>query len=245
MSRSHSRSVILLTILALVVSACGSIDTVETYCDSLTVHYTITSPPVNYSFAAYLADGTKVSDDVSGTANASGTQTIPLHREYPAGTLLYVAGTGNGIPRRTPDAACQNTETGANEGGEIIVTWFEPGDDRINRQAYASAAVYCDTDNSRVAIYGIDADGVGFPAIFVPYADLPDTPSGQDGHRLISQFENVSFYRLTTGEYQVNAGPDSEGKSYVAIWDGCPQSYLNAYTLQNGVMTPAELNPAP
>lgn len=30
------------------------------------------------------------------------------------------------------------------------------------------------------------------------------------------------MYKLTSGEYQVNAGPDKENKVYVVIMKGCP-----------------------
>jgi hypothetical protein len=119
--------------------------------------------------------------------------------------------------------------------------WFNPDDDRINRQAYAGAAVYCDADNSRVAIYGIDAQGVGFPAIFVPYADLPETPT--DANLLIAELGNIQFYRLTSGEYNVITGPDAEGKWYQVFFDGCPHTYVQAAIFQNGVLTPTERYP--
>ncbi|MBC7812702.1 MAG: hypothetical protein H7175_16220 [Burkholderiales bacterium] len=128
--------------------------------------------------------------------------------------------------------------------------FFEPGDDRINRQAYAYAAIYCDADLQGVNIYGINSTGAGsinngrgFKAIFVPYAELPATPSAEDGNLLIEQFENISFYRLTSGEYQVNVGPDFEGKQYVLVWDGCPQTTIQAYIFWNGVMMPTEIFP--
>lgn|GEM_PF-1312943 len=130
--------------------------------------------------------------------------------------------------------------------------FFEPGDDRLNRQAYAYASVYCDDANHRVAIYGINSDGAssasgkdgdGFPGIFVYYFNLPPTPSAEDGNVLIEQAGNIRFYRLTSGEYQVMVGPDSEGKDYVLVWDGCPHTYIQAYSFQNGVMTPTERFP--
>jgi hypothetical protein len=130
--------------------------------------------------------------------------------------------------------------------------FFDPGDDRINRQAYAYASVYCDDANHRVAIYGINSDGTsvpggkdgtGFPGIFVYYFNLPPTPSAEDGNTLIEEYGNIRFYRLTSGEYQVMVGPDSEGKHYVVVWDGCPQTYVQAYIFQNGVMTPTERFP--
>ncbi len=126
--------------------------------------------------------------------------------------------------------------------------WFEPGDSRLNRQAYAYAAIYCDADNQRVAIYGIhsqstdgEAPGKGFPAIFVSNNALP--PTLEHGNTLIQQYLNVAFYRLMSGESQVNAGPDNEGKTYVVVFDGCPNTYMHAYMMQNGVMTPSAVYP--
>jgi hypothetical protein len=120
------------------------------------------------------------------------------------------------------------------------VTWFEPGDDRINRQAYAQAAIYCDADSSSIRILGINDKGEGFELLNIAYADLPATPT--DANVVIGQNGNVTLYRLVTGEFQVSAGPDAEGKSYVAVWDACPWTYLNAYIEQNGVLTQTEAN---
>src|SRR5690606_26802243 len=72
----------------------------------------------------------------------------------------------------------------------LIITWFEPGDDRINRQAYATSSIYCDAENSRVIICRIGANGRGAEALSVPYADLPDTPTG--ANVLIAQNGDVA-----------------------------------------------------
>jgi hypothetical protein len=118
--------------------------------------------------------------------------------------------------------------------------YFDPGDDRINRQAYANVSVYCDAANSRVAIYGIDPDGNGYPALFVNEADLPPTPSEEQGHLLIAEAGSIRLYRMTTGELQVRNGPDAEGKEYAFVWDGCPATGGTAYIVQNGIATRAE-----
>lgn len=115
--------------------------------------------------------------------------------------------------------------------------WFTPGDDRMNPDAHAYAAVYCDATNDRVLIYGVNSpgagersDGSGFFALQVPYSDLPPTPAEQSA--LIAEFENIRFYRNIQGEYVVIAGPDFEGKEYVVLWDGCPMSYVQRFILQ-------------
>lgn len=241
MKPSYLRSISLMFIIALLVASCSTasiiaevIDSIHIYCDHVVINYSSIDFSTDYTVQAFLADGTPASDLVSGDVVGSGSIRINLNQRYPAGTQIYLTIDSSSLlsPYESSPEPCQ----------EIPQAWFDPGDDRINRQAYARAAVYCDDANSRVAIYGVDEEGEGFPAIFVPYADLPATPAEADGHTLIAQYENIGFYRLTTGEYQINAGPDGEGKSYVVIWDGCPHTYLNSYTLQNGVMTPAELN---
>ncbi len=74
----------------------------------------------------------------------------------------------------------------------------------------------------------------------MPYAELPVTPT--DANVLVTQQGGISIYRLTSGEYQFIGTPDAEGKQYVAVWNGCPYNYLNAYILQNGVLTQTETN---
>lgn len=115
--------------------------------------------------------------------------------------------------------------------------WWSPGDDRLNPDPHAYAAVYCDATNERVLIYGVNSpgagntnDGSGFFAIQVPYSDLPPTPT--DANVLIAEFENIRFYRTIDGEFMVIAGPDFEGKEYVVAWDGCPMSNVQRYILQ-------------
>jgi len=129
---------------------------------------------------------------------------------------------------------------GSCEGLPTLTTYFDPGDDRINRQAYANVAVYCDAANSRVAIYGIDEAGSGYPALFVNEADLPPTPTEEQGHLLVAESGNIRLYRMTTGELQVRNGPDADGKEYAFIWDGCPATGGTAYTIENGIATRAE-----
>lgn len=48
---------------------------------------------------------------------------------------------------------------------------------------------------------------------------------------LIASGKGVSVYVLTTGEIQVNAGPDAEGKYHVKIFDGIPWTHVYGYTI--------------
>ncbi len=48
---------------------------------------------------------------------------------------------------------------------------------------------------------------------------------------LLASSGDVSVYILTTGEIQINAGPDREGKMHVKIFDGIPWTTVYGYTV--------------
>lgn len=127
------------------------------------------------------------------------------------------------------------------EGGGSGNAFFDPGDDRINRQAYAPIAIYC--AETRLEILQIDADGNGTPAIMLDFASMPATPT--DENILVESVGNglINLYRLTSGEWLATAGPDSEGKTYRLLWDSCPATYIQAFIEYNGTITPTELFP--
>jgi hypothetical protein len=53
-------------------------------------------------------------------------------------------------------------------------------------------------------------------------AKLPDKP---ETNTLIASYYEFALYKLTTGEYQLNVGPDFEKKVHVIIWTGCPATH--------------------
>jgi hypothetical protein len=48
---------------------------------------------------------------------------------------------------------------------------------------------------------------------------LPEFP---EENMKIGEFYEIALYKLTSGGYQINAGPDAEGKVNVLNWAGCP-----------------------
>ncbi len=69
--------------------------------------------------------------------------------------------------------------------------------------------------------------------LVVSSADLADYPERPASNTLVARSRvcPVAFYILTTGEYQVNIGPDREGKTYVTIFRGLPPSGVYGYEL--------------
>lgn len=58
--------------------------------------------------------------------------------------------------------------------------------------------------------------------LYVTAATLAKLPEKPETNTLISSYYEFSLYKLTTGEYQLNVGPDTEKKVKVIIWTGCP-----------------------
>jgi serralysin len=99
---------------------------------------------------------------------------------------------------------------------------FIPNDDRINPHAFAPVAVYCRAEGT-VEIWNIDADGEGTPLLSVAAADQAAGASAG----------SVSLNTLEDGRLQVNATM-LDGKGYVFIFDGCPVTASETYTVDGG-----------
>jgi hypothetical protein len=59
-------------------------------------------------------------------------------------------------------------------------------------------------------------------AIYVRASALAKLPEFPETNILIKNYFEFSLYKLTSGEYQLNVGPDFENKVHVIIWRGCP-----------------------
>lgn len=74
-----------------------------------------------------------------------------------------------------------------------------------------------------IAVYGLDEDSNGIRRGYftlddiAPYIDNP--PAVNTAIRTIDE---STLYALTSGEFQINIGPDDEGKLYTVIFDGLP-----------------------
>ncbi len=81
-------------------------------------------------------------------------------------------------------------------------------------------------------------DGQGKRALKLDGADLADLPDAEDidGYILADDAYNgyISLYKLQSGEYQINVGPDGEGKVYVIDFTGCPAENVTESTFIAG-----------
>jgi len=102
------------------------------------------------------------------------------------------------------------------------VAGFVPSDDRINPHAFAPVAVYCRAAGT-VDVWNIDAAGHGTPLLSVAAADQAAGASAGA----------VSLSTLPDGRLQVSA-PMLDGKGYLFIFNGCPATRSETYTVENG-----------
>jgi hypothetical protein len=109
-----------------------------------------------------------------------------------------------------------------------------PEDNRDNCQGVEFYAVYVRTSPAGVCFieaYRVDGPNTGRPVLRVNQATLDRFPAQPGLNTLIRQNQGIALYRLGTGELQVNAGPDGNGKIYTLLFDGCPAT---RFTETNG-----------
>lgn len=77
-------------------------------------------------------------------------------------------------------------------------------------------------DVCQIEIGKVNGRGYDELAIWLTSRDLAALPEAPEQHILVDQYYEIALYKLTTGEFQINYGPDAEGKVYVLNFTGCP-----------------------
>lgn len=104
-------------------------------------------------------------------------------------------------------------------------------DRRLNCLGNEFYAVYARETRSTctidVFLINKQAQGTGRPAFRLTAAEQAKLPARPAENMLVKSHYEVALYKLTTGEYQVNAGPDENGKVYVVRFVGCPAQEIS------------------
>ncbi|MEO8396246.1 MAG: hypothetical protein ABI700_24845 [Chloroflexota bacterium] len=102
-------------------------------------------------------------------------------------------------------------------------------------------ALYTPTEKDETCsldIWSIEADGQGKRAIKLTADDLADLPAADEieNYVMVESAKNdfITLYKLNSGQYQINVGPDSEGKVYVIDFTGCPANDVTESTFVVG-----------
>lgn len=94
-------------------------------------------------------------------------------------------------------------------------------DGRINQEQWATAAVYC-VVNGNIDVYAISAAGLGTLVIRENWAALEALGIPAENElRAESEDGSIRLYRLSSGEWQINAPADGNANGYVYRWREC------------------------
>ncbi len=84
-------------------------------------------------------------------------------------------------------------------------------------------------------VYSIEPNGKGRRHIRLTERDLARFPAKEQNYLIAaSRDKRFALYRLSSGELQVNAGPDAENKVYVTIIRGCPATEVREEVFVSG-----------
>lgn len=92
---------------------------------------------------------------------------------------------------------------------------------------YGDYAVYTNVSKSGtcdILVLGVDRRGRPREAIRATARELAKLPDKPEQNTLVEEYYEYALYKLTTGEYQLNVGPDVENKVFVINFTGCPAS---------------------
>jgi hypothetical protein len=99
---------------------------------------------------------------------------------------------------------------------------------------YGDFAIYTNTlknGDCEILVLGIDHEtGKPREAIRATAKELAKLPELPEENTLIEQYYEFALYKLTTGEYQLNVGPDAESKVFVVQVVGCPATAVHEST---------------
>lgn len=141
-------------------------------------------------------------------------------------------GSGDGVGANVSFLPFLTSCSGAGAGGGDNLI---PNDGRLNLQhgdmdfvLYNGADANGDTT---IQVYAVTVESTGVLIMIVtvddlaPFVDNP--PSINTLIRCADADGRVCLYALTSGEFQINAGPVVDGKVFVFIFDGLPNTYLH------------------
>jgi hypothetical protein len=113
-------------------------------------------------------------------------------------------------------------------------------DDRLNwKHGDDYAVLYARNDaqgNPILHIYCIDEKGNGSLGYILTQEMFDRAPAKPSSNTKVGETDAcrvpVKFYVLTTGEYQINIGPNAEGKVEVIVFTGLPPANIHYYRLK-------------
>ena len=101
--------------------------------------------------------------------------------------------------------------------------------------ANLEVAIYPLLTEPGLVFYGIDADGNGYPVFTITEDDVAGYETNPPAVNTLIKESADGYYQLwvlTTGELQLNIGPDAEGKTRVIIFDDIRPDTIYGYIIE-------------
>jgi hypothetical protein len=106
-------------------------------------------------------------------------------------------------------------------------------------QAGGNAVIQTKSDGS-LSIISLGPNGTSTVVLGIAATELDKLPAKPSTNTRIGATSDkyVQLYKLTTGEYQANIGPDNEGKIFVYIFSVDPEDCISQYQYTTSDSTP-------
>jgi hypothetical protein len=158
---------------------------------------------------------------LNAVGSTPGTQLqlfIPPPPDASNSVFAYDYALMNGFPI-LPRYSCEFSVF-STAGSIPVDTDLQAGDFEVNASDPSrTAAIFCRSDGS-IDVWAI-ADGQGAPLFSASPLVINAVASRPETNTLLMQSGDVRLYRLTSGEFQLNAPREGDPNGYVFIWGGC------------------------
>jgi hypothetical protein len=159
-----------------------------------------------------------------------GTYTINFPTQAQSSNLTIEVQAGATATSKGSCSGLANPDGEGSEGGSIDYQAIAFGDGRFCfGRGEADAAVFPSAGG--LVVYRLIGDSEE-QSFVVSVAELAEVPSNPETNFLITSTEDnfIQFYRLNSGEYQINVGPDEEGKVHVCIFENIPDPFARTFS---------------
>lgn len=181
--------------------------------------------PLNFRMVVSTQYGSEVLDiSVNSTTTQNFAMTFTGSPEITSGTVEVQLATNPSVTSGAYTWDCVNQNVNPGGGGGPI---FTGDDDRMNlSHGELMAVLYARLDRSGkpgVHVYGISSANTGYLLGIYSYSDfekyLGNAPSANTKIKTIGA---STLYALTSGEFQINIGPDAKGELHQIVFTGLP-----------------------
>lgn len=225
---------LLLPITVLATYPATTVNSATFYCDAVVINYTVGASGLPIGFHVFDGPSAVTANNlgsvVHGTTAGTFNMMIPVSPQQTAGTTLYIiADYNNGAPYYTPTGVTSGNCTGLANPEEIEINLAPPAYRLFGGQG-ARASIFIQSENNGannpvLALYDVNEDSQGSILFYMSLniAGIYEVPAGESSLLIYKNpDELIQLHLLASGEYQVNLGPDCEGKMHVLRfkWDG-------------------------